>query len=110
MLRELSIEHRRFHLRFGRERNVHGHLVAVKVSVKRGANHRMEVDSFSFDKHRLESLKTETVKRRRAVEQYGMFADNVFENVPNYGFLLFDHFLGLLDGGAVPLALRACDR
>src|SRR5256712_6782036 len=32
-----------------------------------------------------------------------MFADDVFQNVPNDGFLLLDHFLGLLDGGAVSL-------
>src|SRR5271168_4929309 len=32
-----------------------------------------------------------------------MFADDVFENVPNDRLLLLDHFLGLLDGGAVPL-------
>src|SRR5271168_147723 len=32
-----------------------------------------------------------------------MLADDVFENVPNDRLLLLDHFLGLLDGGAVPL-------
>src|SRR5271168_739042 len=32
-----------------------------------------------------------------------MFADDVFENVPNDRLLLLDHFLGLLDGGAMSL-------
>src|SRR5580700_1774722 len=32
-----------------------------------------------------------------------MFANDVFENVPNDRLLLLDHFLGLLDGGAVAL-------
>src|SRR5580704_1955266 len=32
-----------------------------------------------------------------------MFANDVFENVPNDRLLLLDHLLGLLDGGAVPL-------
>ncbi len=32
-----------------------------------------------------------------------MLANDVFENVPNDRLLLLDHFLGLLDGGAVPL-------
>src|SRR5580704_10571280 len=32
-----------------------------------------------------------------------MLADDVFENVPNDRLLLLDHFLGLLDGSAVPL-------
>jgi len=35
-----------------------------------------------------------------------MFADDVFQDVPNYGFLLLDHFLGLLDGGAVALGFE----
>src|SRR5256885_598955 len=32
-----------------------------------------------------------------------MLTNDVFENVPHDGFLLLDHFLGLLDGGAVAL-------
>src|SRR5882762_8860301 len=32
-----------------------------------------------------------------------MFANDVFENVPHHRLLLLDHFLGLLDGRAVPL-------
>src|SRR6266446_1834682 len=35
-----------------------------------------------------------------------MFADDVFEDVPNDGFLLLDHFLGLLDGGAMALSFE----
>src|SRR5438034_9253964 len=43
------------------------------------------------------------MQRRSAVEHDGMLADDVFQDVPNDGFLLLDHLLGLLDGGAVPL-------
>src|SRR5712672_3297108 len=32
-----------------------------------------------------------------------MFTNDVFENVPHHRLLLLDHFLGLLDGGAMPL-------
>src|SRR2546421_2265470 len=35
-----------------------------------------------------------------------MFADDVFQNVPNDGFLLLDHFLGLLDGRAMALGFE----
>src|ERR1700719_286930 len=35
-----------------------------------------------------------------------MFANNVFENVPDNRLLLLDHFLGLLDGGAVTLRFK----
>src|SRR5712664_1077787 len=99
-------EHGRFNLRFGRERDVHGHLVAVKVRVKRGADERVDADGFAFDEDRLKRLNAEAVQRRSAVEHHWMFANNVFQNVPNDGFLLFDHFLGLLDGGAVSLCFK----
>src|ERR1035441_9267236 len=36
-----------------------------------------------------------------------MLADHFFENVPNDRVLLLDHFLGLLDGGAVALGFEA---
>src|SRR5262249_59865349 len=51
--------------------------------------------------NRFERLNAETVQRWSAVQQNRMLANHLFENVPNDGFLLLDHFLGLLDGGAV---------
>src|SRR6202030_3636422 len=66
----------------------------------------MDADRFTFDEHRLESLNAEAVKRRSAVEHHGMFANHVFENVPDDRILLLDHFLGLLDGGAVTLGFE----
>ena len=39
----------RFELRFQRQRNVHGHLVAVEVGVERRANQRMQLDRLAFD-------------------------------------------------------------
>src|SRR4029077_9515315 len=35
-----------------------------------------------------------------------MLANDVFENIPNHRFLLFHHFLRLLDGRAVTLRLE----
>ena len=96
-------QHGRFDLRFGRQRNVHGHLVAVEVRVERGADERVDADRFTFDENRFERLDAEAVQRRSAVEHHGMFANDVFENVPDDRILLLDHFLGLLDGGAVSL-------
>ena len=94
-------QHRSFHLRFGRKRNVHGHLVAVEVRVERGADERMDADGFSFHEHGLERLNAEAVKRGSAVEKHGMLADHILEDVPDDRFLRFDELLGLLDGGAV---------
>src|SRR6516164_3923345 len=89
----------RFELRLERKRHVHRHLVAVKISVERRADQRMKLDRLAFDQDWLERLDAEAMQRRRAVEQYRMFADNLVENVPNLGLLLFDELLGLLDGG-----------
>ena len=82
------------------------HLVAVKVRVERGADQRVNANGFAFDEHRLESLDAEAVQRGSSVQQHGMFANDVFENVPDHRFLLLDHFLGLLDGGAMTLGLQ----
>ena len=41
------------------------------------------------------------MQRGRAIQEHRVLANDVFENVPDDGLLLFHHFLGLLDGGAV---------
>ncbi len=83
----------RFQLRFKRQRNVHGHLVAVEVRVERGANQRMKLDRLAFDQHRLERLNAETMQGRRAVEQHRMLADHLVENIPDLGTLFFNELL-----------------
>ena len=77
------------------------HLVAVEVRVECGANERVDADRFPFDEHRLEGLNAETVQRGSAIEQNGMLANYVLEDVPDDGFLGFDELLGLLDRGAM---------
>src|SRR5208282_5389880 len=99
-------EHRGFHLRFRGKRDVHGHLVAVEVCVEGGADERVNADGLAFDEHGFEGLDAETVQGRGAIQEHRMFADDIFEDVPNNGFLLLDHFLGLLDGGAVTLRFQ----
>ena len=86
-------QHARFQLRFERQRNVHGHLVAVEVGVERGADQRMKLDRLAFDQHRLERLNAETMQRRRAVQQHRMFADDLVEDIPDFGLFLFDQLL-----------------
>src|SRR5262249_45483200 len=49
-------QHARFHLSLYRERHVHRHLVAVEVRVVRGANQRMNANSFALDQLRFERL------------------------------------------------------
>ena len=74
---------RGFDLRFGRQRNVHGHLVAVEVGVERGADQRMDLDRLAFDEHRLKRLDAEAVERRGAVQQDRVVLDDLFEDVPD---------------------------
>src|SRR5215472_289438 len=99
-------QHRRLNLRFGRKRDVHGHLVAVEVRVERGAHERVDADGLAFDKGRFERLNAKAVQRRSAVQQNRMLTNNVFQNVPDDGLLLLHHLLGLLDGGAMALGFE----
>ena len=62
-------QHRGFDLGFGRERDVHGHLVAVEVGVEGGADQRVDLDGLAFDQHRLKRLDAEAMEGRGAVEQ-----------------------------------------
>jgi hypothetical protein len=76
---------------------VHRHLVAVEVGVKGSTNQRMQLDRFAFDQHRLERLDAQPMQGRGAIEQDRMFANDFFENIPDFGLFLLDQFLGLLD-------------
>ena len=84
-------------LRLCRQRQVHGHLVAVEVRVERGADERVDLDGLALDQLRLEGLDAEAVQRRRAVEQHGVLGDDLLEHVPHDGAGALDHPLGALD-------------
>src|ERR1035437_9627846 len=71
------------------------------------AGERMDLDGLAFDEHGLKRLNAEAVQRGGAVEQDGMVLDDLFEDVPDDGFLHLHHLLGLLDGGAVAGLLQA---
>ena len=72
-----------FCLRFERQRHVNGHLVAVKVSVERRTDERMQLDRLAFDQYRLERLDAQTVQRRSAVQQHRVLANHFFEQIPD---------------------------
>ena len=86
------------------QRHVDGHLVAVEVGVERRADQRVQLDRLALDQHRLERLDAETVKRRRAVQQHRVLADDLVEDVPDFRALLLDQLLGLLERHGQPLA------
>ena len=95
-----------FHLRLGRQGNVHGHLVAVKVGVEGGADQRVNLDGLAFHQHRLKSLNAQTMKGWGAVQQHRVVLDDFLKDVPHHRLLHLHHFLGLLDGGAVARLLQ----
>ena len=69
---------------------MYGHLVAVKVGIERMTNKRVQSDRLSFDQHRLESLNTQTVQRRRTVKHNRMFAHNFVQNGKHFARFFFD--------------------
>ena len=99
-----------FELRFDRQRHVHGHLVAVEVSVERRADERVQLDRLAFDQYRLERLDTEAVQRRRTVQHARVLADDFFEDIPDLRALTLDQALGRLDRRRLAAQLAASRR
>ncbi|OQC54575.1 MAG: hypothetical protein BWX55_00385 [Deltaproteobacteria bacterium ADurb.Bin022] len=56
-----------FRLCFNGQRNMHSHLVAVKIRVERRTNQRVKLDGLAFDQDRFKGLDAQTMQRRRAV-------------------------------------------
>src|SRR5690606_35632859 len=102
----------RLELRFERQRNVHGHLIAVEVRVERRADERMQLNRLTLDQHGLERLDTETVQRRRTVQQHRMLADDLLEDIPDLRPFALDETLRGLDRRrlAAKLQLREDER
>ena len=96
-------QHVGLNLSLRRQRNVNRHLVAVKIGVESRADQRVNLDGLALDQNRLKSLNPQTVKGRGPVEQDGVIANDLFQDVPHQRVLLLHHLFGLLDGGAKTL-------
>src|SRR5439155_11872885 len=72
-------------------------LIAVEVSVEGRADQRMDLDCAALDQDRLECLNTQTVERRRAVEQDRMVLDDLFEDIPDLGSDALEDAFGRFD-------------
>ena len=90
-------EDARLGLGLHRQRQMDGHLVPVEVGVEGAAHERVQADGLALDELRLEGLDAQAVKRRRPVEEDGVFLDDLFEDVPHFGTLPVDETLGRLD-------------
>ena len=75
---------------------MHRHLVAIKIGVECRTDQGVQLNRLALDQNRLKRLNPQAVQRRRPIEQHRMLADDLIENIPNFGALSFHHFLGLL--------------
>ena len=95
-----------FQLCLNRQRNMNGHLVTVEVRVECGTNQRMQMNGFALNQHRLKRLNTQTVQSRRTVQKYWVFADNFFQNIPDFRPLFFHHSLGRFNRRGMTVKLQ----
>ena len=87
---------------------MHGHLVTVKVGVERRADKGVQLNRLALNKNRFKRLNAEPVQRRRTIKHDGMFANDFFENIPDFRAFALDQALGSLyrRGFAAHLQLR----
>ena len=83
------------------------HLIPVEVGVEGRADEGMDLDRLALDQDRLKGLDSESVERRRAVEQHRMVLDHLLKDIPDVVVLLLDLLLGLLDRRGVAFGLQA---
>src|SRR4051812_45282233 len=86
-----------------------GHLIAVEVGIESFAHQRMKLNGVALHKDRLERLNSHAVERRRAIEEHGMIADHLFEDVPHLIILALEHFLRAFDGIGMPKLLQSAN-
>ena len=96
----------RFQLGFQRQRYVNSHLVTIEVGVIGRTHQRVQLDRFTFDQNRFKRLDTQTVQRRRTVQQNRVFADNFIQDIPDNRFFALNHFLRGFDGGGQATQLQ----
>jgi hypothetical protein len=99
----------RLDLGHGAQGHVHGHLVAVEIGVEGGADQGVQPDGLTFHQHRLERLDAQAVQGGCPVEQDRVVLDHFIQHVPHFRDALFDHLLGLTDGGGVALVFQTVE-
>src|SRR3989338_7353671 len=73
------------------KRQMHRHLVSVKVCVECARWHRRDFDRFAFYQHRLKSLDGQAMQGRSAIQQHQLVLNRVLESLPDFrNFLLYE--------------------
>ena len=91
------------------QRDMHRHLVTVKVGVVGTACQRMQADGLPLDQGRLKGLDGKPVQGRRTIQQDRVLPGHLIEHVPNLGRLAVDQFLGGTNGVNVAEILEPAD-
>ncbi len=86
-----------FRLGFHGQRQMHRHLVAVKVGIISSTYQRMQLNRFTFYQNRLECLNSQSVKRRSAVQHNRMLLDNILQHIPDLRLYPLHHLLRILN-------------
>ena len=79
------------------KRQMHCHLISVKVRVEGGAHQGMELDGLTLHQNGLECLDAQPVQGGGAVEHHGMLLDDLLQHVPDLIVHLIHQLLGVLD-------------
>ena len=92
----MRCKHQHLSFKYGSvsERQVNSHLVTVEVGVECRTDERVKLNCLSFDKLRLESLDTQSVKSGSTVKHNRVALENVLEDIPNNRVLAVNNFLG----------------
>ncbi len=85
---------------------MHGHLIAVEVSIERGADQRVDLDSRALDQLDLERLNAKSVQRWRPVEEDDVVLDDLLQHLPDPLVNALDKPLGRLD----VMSVAVCDQ
>ncbi len=90
-----------------RQRQMHCHLVTIKVGVETLADERVDQDSVPLDQDRLKRLNSHPVQRGRAIQENRVPFGDLLEDVPNFFIFAFQHLLRALDRIGIAQFLEA---
>ncbi len=79
------------------QRQMHCHLVAVKVRIEGRTYQRMQLDGLALHQYGLKSLYAQPVQSRSAVQHHGMLLDYLFQHIEHLGVHSFHQLFGVLD-------------
>ena len=94
----VALEHQYLRLKDGliAQGKMDCHLITIKVGVECGTCQGVQLNGFSLNQLRLESLNTQTVKCRGTVEQYRVTFHHVLQDIPYHRLAAVNNLLGAL--------------